>query len=61
MTHWKTLTVERHDRSEPRISVWRLSGSLTSGKEGYAFLDELRAHLKERPPRTSSTWSGWTT
>jgi anti-anti-sigma factor len=49
MTHWKALQVERRDRSDPRISIWRLSGTLTSGKEGYAFLDDLRAQLRDRP------------
>jgi anti-anti-sigma factor len=49
MTQWKNLQVERHDRVEPRVTIWRLSGLLTSGKEGYAFLDDLREALRERP------------
>jgi anti-anti-sigma factor len=49
MGHWKNLEIERHDRAEPRATVWRFTGALTGGKEGYAFLDELRAQIRERP------------
>ena len=49
MSHWKEFRVERHDRSGPDVTTWRLAGTLTNTKESYEFLDALRDAVRDRP------------
>ncbi len=44
----KDFRAECHERHDPEVIVWRLSGTLSSTKESYALLDDLRARLKGR-------------
>lgn len=42
----KDFRAECHERHEPDLLVWRLSGTLSNTRESYALLDDLRARLK---------------
>jgi len=47
MTHWDKLTVERIERPEAGVSIYRMSGLLSNTPESYAFLDDFSRRVRK--------------
>ncbi len=51
MSKWDKLKVERADRADAGVLVFRLSGVLDSGPETYAFLEQVQFESHNAPAR----------
>lgn len=47
MGHWDKLTVDRIERSEAGVTIYRLRGLLSNTPESYAFLDEFCQRVRK--------------
>ena len=51
MSKWDKLKVERADRADAGVLVFRLSGMLDSGPETYAFLEQVQFESRKGSAR----------
>jgi anti-anti-sigma factor len=51
VSKWDKLRVERADRADVGVAVFRLSGVLDSGPETYAFLEQVQFEAHKGPAR----------
>jgi anti-anti-sigma factor len=51
VSKWDKLQVERADRADAGVVVFRLGGMLDSGPESYAFLEQVQFEAHKAPAR----------